>query len=186
MASLSFLRRVLLRFLALLLTGIMAVTLAQNGDHPAEEEVKAAFVLNFIRFVNWPVSHDAGELTICSTDDWPLAQAVDKMSRGKQVAGRRLRLRIAGSDLLEDCSVILVNEEHPRKAAALLAQVAAKPVLTIGEGPGFVTGGGMLALVRERQKIAFDANVTAIQRSGLDVSSSLLRLARNVRRDGSD
>ena len=162
----------------------VALSAGEPGGQPSEYEVKAAFVLNFVRFVNWPSGTSDSELGICTQGDGPLAQAVDKLTRGKQVSGRQLRVHVTPQGAGPECSVLLADENHGKKAYPLLASVDKKPVLTIGEGPSFLANGGMLTLLVENQRVVFEANPAAIQRAGLDISSSLLRLARNLRWGG--
>ena len=161
-----------------------AVSAGESDGLLSEHEVKAAFVLNFVRFVNWPSGTPDAELGICTQGDGPLAQAVDKLTRGKQVGGRQLRVYVTPLGAGPECSVLLVDGNHGKKAYTLLASVDKKPVLTIGEGPSFLANGGMLTLLVENRRVVFEANPAAIQRAGLDISSSLLRLARNLRWGG--
>lgn len=166
---------------ALVLFWILVCTPRLSGQ-PSEHEVKAAFVLNFIRFVNWPAAQR--ELTICIREESELTQAAGKMLANKLVGGRPSKLVIASLDSLPACSVLLIGGDHNKNLMPALAAVDGRPVLTIGESTSFLASGGMLALLVEDHRIVFEANVAAIRRSGLDISSSLLQLARKTRAGG--
>ncbi|MCC7154538.1 MAG: YfiR family protein [Bryobacterales bacterium] len=152
------------------------------SGQPSEHEVKAAFVLNFIRFVNWPSTQR--ELIVCQPEESELGQAAGKMMANKLVSGRPVKLLTATLDSLPACSVLLIGGDHTRKLTQALAAVDGKPVLTVGESSAFLAGGGMLALLVEDRRVVFEANVAAIRRSGLDISSNLLQLARKAHAGG--
>ena len=157
---------------------------ASAAEQPVSEaQVKAAFVLNFIKFVTWPESEgESGEFSICTMKHSVLTEVIAQLAKGGPVAGKRVSVRKVDRLNSKQCRVVLVESEDYPEFASTSKALANQPVLTIGSGAGFTEGGGMLELFTENRRIQFDAYLPAIQRSGLSVSASLLRLARNLRK----
>jgi hypothetical protein len=141
-----------------------------------EYRVKAAYIYNFVRFVDWPAGAlGDGPLNICVAGRNPFGSALGEMVQGEDVDGRALVVRV----ILEPepgCHVMFI----PRGAAmsAYLRAIGSSPVLTIGETPEFAHDGGIITFVLEGGSVRFEINQEAATRARLQVSSRLLRLAR--------
>jgi hypothetical protein len=179
--------------LTALLPGILAGTLAFSADKSAagagapggpsganlEYQLKAAFLLNFARFTEWPASADGPPgrpLTICLLGDDPFGPLLDSTVAGKNANGRPLAVRRLGkSDAPAGCEILFVSKPD------LLRPAAGQPILTVGESSGFARAGGAVGFFLEDNRIRFEINLDVVQRAGLKVSSRLLDLARVVR-----
>lgn len=161
------------------------------------EEVKAAFVVNFLRYTEWPAtSFESAEspfvVTVIGSDG--VADALEAIAERAETIGerpltvqsrrlpgrggwrwQRLIAELRGSHL-----VYLGAEIERENLAELLAALAEEAVLTVGDRPGFAASGGMIGLRRSGTRIVFDANTDAIKRTRLLVSARVLRLARIV------
>ena len=159
------------------LAGLIAVTVV--GVHaqevPLEYQVKAAYLLNFTRFVTWPSPTDPEEpLTICVARRNPFGGLLASTLAGEQADGRPLVPRVVtGVD--DACSVLFM----PNGVAVdpLLREVGKAPILTVGESPDFLQRGGMIAFVLDEGRVRFAINPAAADRNGLTISSRLLQLA---------
>ncbi len=147
----------------------------------AEEQVKAGFVLNFAKYVEWPVTAPVGgELRICGVGPHPLSGKLAEL-QGRQVQGREVRVRISGRpDDWRGCHILFLPAEEALRAEALLRTVGTSPVLTVGDGADFARDGGMIGLKLRFGRIRFDINLGAARRAGLNFSSQLLKLADEV------
>lgn len=152
-------------------------------------EVRAAYLLNFLRFTQWPQDVPAEEpLDVAVLGAESLAAALRTLLRQPGAAGSRAvrvhhvrelstaRARRA----LRDAEVVFVGGRGGHDPSRVLAQLRGRPVLTVGEGPDFARRGGMLGLVPQGSRIVFDANPVMIQASGLQLSAKVLKLARIV------
>jgi hypothetical protein len=161
-------------------------SLSAQVPETVEDEVKAAYVFNFTKFVEWPSSAFTGTtdpINICVAGDAGVIRAMERTIGGEHVEGRPLR---AVSQLPEDpsaCHVLFLGRGADR-AARLLAATGKAPVLTIGDSTRFLQLGGMIAFVVENRRVRFDINMRPAARVGLKLSSKLLRVARNVRENG--
>jgi hypothetical protein len=144
-------------------------------DIPLEYRVKAAYLLNFARFVEWAPPADASPLTICVASPSPFGPVLDQTVAGERVSGRPVTARtiMAPSD---DCSVLFVPEAAA--AAPYLRAVQGRPVLTVGETRDFIARGGIIGFLREGNNIRFAIDNDTAERANLRISSRLLRLGR--------
>ena len=149
-----------------------------------EAQVKAAFVYNFLKFVEWPrgsFSTPDGALVVGVLGEGDIAEATVRFLSAKQVGERRLVVRrIAVGEPLTGIHAVFVTEGDARRQRAVLDAVAAAPILSIGEGAEFASAGGVIGLVIEQRRVRFDVNVDAASAAGLKVSSKLLALTRVV------
>jgi hypothetical protein len=155
--------------LALLNAALHAQTVA------LEYQVKAAYLLNFTRFVQWPPAAATGPLLLCVAGRNPFGTVLENMVRDETVNGRPVMARV----ILEPdgaCDVVFV----PRGAAtdAYLRAARGAPVLTVGEEPDFIVRGGIIAFRIEGSNVRFSINPDRADQAQLRISSRLLQLAR--------
>jgi hypothetical protein len=149
----------------------------------AEEDIKAAFLYNFAKYVSWPAKalRDRN-FRICVAADPAFARRVDAIIDGETLDGRAV-IRPAVpplQNLGRTCQILFVGAGESSRAAELLAAVRESPVLTVGETEAFAAKGGMVAFVKDGDRVRFDINRAEADRAGLTISSRLLRLARHV------
>ena len=152
-----------------------------------ENNVKAACLYNFAVLTEWPAGAFAGPdapLVIGLAGGVPFAAALGSGVQGKSLGGRKIVVReIGADDAADQCHLLFIGTVRSKRAAALLAAVAGKPVLTVSEAKGFVQRGGILNLVKVEGSVKFEANPDAAARAQLKLSSQLLKLARVVNDD---
>ena len=179
---------------ALVITGLMVVcrllpgAAAPGTSLAGDLDVKAAFVLNFIRLVNWsnvPEEQNYGELPVCAWSKSDFFAAVQSVAAGKAVGNRLIVFRIEPVPDARRCRVLLVDRANYQSARQQLGAIKDAPILTIGNGPGILDAGGMFELIVQDGKVQFDVGLEAVRRSGLDISARLLHLSRNLRAGGS-
>jgi hypothetical protein len=148
---------------------------------PSEYQVKAAFLLNFTKFVNWPDAAFASPempISICILGEDPFGPELDKIIEGETVNNRRLAVQRVRRLPLPPCHVVFVGQEE-KEPGKILAGLRAG-ILTVGEGERFLRDGGMIAFVVDNRRVRFDVNQPAAAAAGLQISSKLLSVARNV------
>jgi hypothetical protein len=190
-----------LRSVVINFTGICAVALvlamasqgsllgADSADSPPSElELKAAFVLNFVRMVKWESvsGEENAELSICALGNSDFGNAVRRVTGGKLIGARSILVKLNPNPDPTHCRVVIVDAAQYPIARQALNVVKNSPVLTIGNGPGLIQMGGMFELLVDGRKVQFDASLEAVRRAGLDVSARLLQLSRNLRKGGND
>jgi len=173
-----------LAFFLALLCAVLAVqgrasAAERRAPAPGEYEVKAAFVYNFINFVEWP--SDRGDpVRLCVLGELPDAAAFDRLN-GREVRGRRLAvvpLRAVGD--VRSCDILFLADHLPHQLPDILARLQGNPTLTISDTEGFARRGVMINLFLEQKRVRFEVNTDAARAAGLGISSKLLRLASKV------
>jgi hypothetical protein len=158
-------------------------TCSQADDRLVTEyRIKAAFLYNFSRFVDWPeVIQQPDRFTICVLGSDPFGNAIDSLA-GKAVHGKQLDiLRLPGKAVAGECRVVYISDSESGRIDSILASLGNRPVLTVSDSAAFTGKGGMIRLKLVNNKVRFDINIDAAQRAGLTISSKLLSLATIVR-----
>lgn len=149
---------------------------------PAEYQIKAAYLLNFARYVEWPAARLAAAqaLRVCVLGRDPFGGALSALE-GRQINGREVRVRqLEGVDQAGECHVVFISDSEERRLGPMLRTLASRGLLLVSDLDGFAEAGGSIGLVTEDGRVRFDINQTSLQRDGLRASAQLLRLARNV------
>ena len=150
----------------------------------SEATVKAAYLVNFAKLVEWPASafsdgKSAFVIGIVGRGGagGEIAQTVSGASaNGHPIEVRRVSAGDGGT--LAACHLVFVLEGE--RADGVLAAVQGRPVLVVGEGEDFARRGGAIGFVKDGGTVKFEANPKAVARNGLTVSAKLLRVARGV------
>jgi hypothetical protein len=159
----------------------LAARLFAAEPQPIEYQVKAAFLLNFTRFVAWPQADNADPaISICILGDDPFGDTLDQIVAGESLQGRKLTIRRLKRPVPASCQVAFISKTEP-DIPALLASIP-PGVLTVSEGDTFLHDGGMIAFVIDSRRVRFDINLSAATKAGLRMSSKLLNVARSVQK----
>jgi hypothetical protein len=171
-------------FLIIVVLLCQADSVGQN-ESSLEYDVKAAFLHNFANFVAWPrqaFPTPTAPFRICILGRDPFQGALGRIAQGEAVDGHpRLVERFDDVGELKACHIVFVPASEQSNVNAVLNVVGALPVLTVGESPRFLEGGGIVNFAIERNRVRFDINVNRAEQNGLKISSKLLRLARTTR-----
>jgi YfiR/HmsC-like len=156
-------------------TTAVLVRAARAHDVSIEYRVKAAFLFNFTKFVEWPAERSAPEpLTICIAAFNPFGSVLEEIVHDESVNGRPLQVRVTRD--AAQCDVLFIAERVAHEP--YLRAVRGQPVLTVGERADFLRDGGIVNFVIEDGRVRFDIARQAASRAQLTISSRLLRLAR--------
>lgn len=175
--------KLVLLILTLTLTSNMLSTqaLAQASD---EYQVKAAFLHNFVKFVEWPVeafSDSTAPVVIGVVGDDPFGSKIDQMINGKIANGRPLVVkRFPNLKALTFCHIVFICSSEKNNLRQALAAAGAG-VLTVGETERFTQMGGIINFTIVDSKVRFEINQVAAERAGLRISAKLLNLGRPAR-----
>lgn len=169
--------------IAPLLLSFPAGDVAADPAAVGEYQVKAAFIYNFAKFVDWPAesfTNDHAPLVVTILGAPPQLAPFEAI-RGKTVKNRRLDVRQAAR--VEDVGVthvLFVPASEKQQAAHILDFARERSILTISDMKQFTQAGGIITFVTVDEKVRFEINLAAARRSGLKISSQLLKLARTV------
>jgi len=178
-------RKAALQAIVLLLCATGA---APQSENLSEYQVKAAFVYNFAKFVEWPAEAFADRnapLRVCVLGENPFGQELMRVVNGKKIGGHDLIVsNFFEARLARGCHVLFVSSSERGRMAQVIEGLRETSVLTVGETGDFVRQGGMIRFVLEEGKVRFEVNLGASDRARLKISSKLLSLARAVFTEG--
>jgi hypothetical protein len=147
---------------------------------PSEYQVKAAFLYNFVKFVDWPATpaEQEGPIELCVLGKDPFAGALERVVDGKTVNGRPLVIRRIGDiATVRTCHVLFVSASEAARVTEILKAARAGSVLTVSEIDRFSERGGIITFLMEGQRVRFRINPKMAAAAGLRISSKLLQLA---------
>jgi len=145
-----------------------------------EYKVKAAFLYNLARMVEWPEDANSGELVMCFFGEESFGNELDSL-RDKSVKGRALEFRRdVQLDSMEGCHILFISDDEEENLEDILYLLADSPVLTVGESDLFAERGGIVNLPQIKGRIRIEININAAQNAGLKMSSKLLTLAKII------
>jgi hypothetical protein len=170
-----------LALVALLLAPARAAEPGAPPVPPTEYEVKAAFLFNFAKFIEWPAATAHQEFVIGVLGEDPFGETLDRVLRGKSLGDRKIVLRRGATlEELGDVRVLFIASSEKARLGPILKRVQDSPTLTVGDTEDFVGRGGMVAFRVQDDVVRFDVNLEPLGRAGLKMSSQLIRVARRV------
>ena len=149
-----------------------------------EYRLKAAFLYNFAKFIEWPsdaFKSDKAPILLCVFRNDPFGNALDEILQGKTINSREvLARRINELPDLRSCQLVFVSEREDKYLSEILNSLRGTSALVVGESDGFAERGGAIQFFLEDNKLRFAVNVDAVRKARLSISSKLLALARIV------
>jgi hypothetical protein len=149
-----------------------------------EQDVKAAYLINFAKFTEWPAAsfpYAETPIVIGVAGDETMRRAIDRLAEGRLFSGRALRTRAV--DRPADASqthVVFLADSTGSRTANILRAVNGLPVLTVGDVERFSEPGSMIGFLLEDDRLRFEIRVDLVEQAGLRVSSRVLALAKAV------
>ena len=149
---------------------------------PTEYQMKAAYLSNFGRFVEWrpgAVVGDAAEpFRVCVLGRDPFGPALDAAVTGETINRAPITAkRIPTPQDAANCRVLFISSSQDSELKSVLAALGKTPVLTVSDMPQFAKRGGMIQFVLEASRVRFTVNLDAAKHAELNLSSQLLKLA---------
>ena len=157
---------------------------AAESQPVQESRLKAGFLYNFTRFVEWPAdmfqSADA-PFTICIAEEDPFGSLLEEALRQTKTTGRALvPLRLRANDEPRGCHVLFIGEGHGWQLDKMKARIGNGGVLTVGESKDFAARGGVVGMVTAEERVRLEINLTVATRARLTISSRLLSMAHVI------
>ena len=163
-------------WLAALLLVIASHGFAQPDSEP---QLEAAYLVNFIKYVEWPASN-RNITTICLFGRDTLGPLLS-IHEGRMIGGKELRIRRVGSPAdMDSCQLVYIPDVEEARIGAVLRWTQGMPILTTSSADGFARAGGGIELFRSGGRVQFIVNAETLLRQGLTPSSQMMRLAYRV------
>jgi len=150
----------------------------------SEYQIKAAYLFNFLKFVEFPDDSFADPLApivIGVVGDDPFGSSLPQVVVGKTVQGRDLVIRLYHpGENLRGAHILFISASERKRLPMILSDLRGSSVLTVADTPGFIDAGGMIQFLNENDRVRFAINLDAATRARLKLSSKLLSLAKVV------
>jgi hypothetical protein len=153
-------------------------------ENPTEFQVKAAFLFNFAKFVEWPVQKlpPNAPLIIGVLGDDPFGTDLDKTVQNKSVAGHSIETRRFGTPAeARAAHVLFIGESERRRLSQILPALNGANVLTVSDIDSFCDKGGIINFRLISEKVRFEVSPRTAEEQGLKISSRLLTVASKVK-----
>lgn len=149
-----------------------------------EKQIKAAFIYNFTKFIEWPESAfaaGADHFIIGNYGDPAFFEYLVQLE-GEKINGRSIKI-IQYNSLTEikNVQVVFIQSTRQAELKAVLDQLHPMPILTIGENERFLRSGGTINFIVHKNRVGFEINIKSAQNANLTFSSKLLNLATNLK-----
>jgi hypothetical protein len=162
----------------------MLLPAPMRAQQVSEYELKAAFLFNFLQFVEWPADSFAAPdspIVVGVLGEDPFGQPLDQLVQDAAVNGRRIRVRrYEGTEDIDVCHLLFVNVRNAARTKAAIASLNGRAILTVGDADGFLEQGGMIQFVTQDNRIRLRINLNVATAARLTLSSKLLRPAQIV------
>jgi hypothetical protein len=153
----------------------------------SEYQMKAIYLYNFGRFIQWPANAGAAKsdsFSICVLGQDPFGPNLDSTLAGEKLDGKPLAMkRISTPRDAGECRILFISSTEENHLKDILLSLDESSILTVSDMPAFSRRGGMIQFVLEGDKVRFEINLTKAETAKLTVSSELLKVATTVRRN---
>jgi hypothetical protein len=154
---------------------------ADQRTDSAEDDIKAAFLFNFTKFVEWPAVDRTRPFRICTVAEPGFGSAVNRTITGETAGGRPIEhVTPPTPDAARACDILFVGRLETGRVERWMGAIRGTPILVVGESRAAWDRGAHINFVVDDNRVKFDVNAEAASRAGLTVSSKLLRVARTV------
>ena len=171
---------------------LAAPRVCAGSENSKEYKIKAAFLYNFFKFIEWPKEKttDSDTITIIIIGKNPFGKAFEPL-KDRQVNDKKVIIKHFKSieesqptsdqiEAIRKCHVLFVCGSEKQQFRKIISLVKEHNVLTVGDTNGFLESGGIINFVIEEQKVYFEINNNAAKQEKLNIRSKLLRLAKKV------
>ena len=152
---------------------------------PSENQVKAAYIYNFGKFVKWPTvsaANQSGTFTICVLDGDPFGTVLESSLAGESIGSKLVTIkRIPKLQDATTCHILFLNTAEKDHLREILTSLGQASVLTVSDIPDFSKRGGMIQFVLQGDRVRFEINRASAEGNGLILASDLLKVAAVVR-----
>jgi hypothetical protein len=148
---------------------------------PSQYDVEAVYLFDFAKFVRWPAEAEHETIAICVAGQNTYVDTLKKIVAGERIGTRPFEVRaIQKGEEEAGCNILFLDSSVKEHLDELLTASAGKPALTVSDIPGFLDRGGMIQFVLTGNRVRFSVDLRPVARSGISLSSELLKVAANV------
>ncbi len=160
------------------------ILVSSQAQGLTEDQIKAAFLFNFMRFVEWPPNayeSAAAPIEVCISGNEAIAGMLMESAKKKLIESRAIYVRrVHDGDDLRRCHILFLDADEGRKSGTALSKVAGGPVLTVGETEGFTQRGGVFNFTTQDGRVKLELSLESAAKANLKISAKLIAVSRLV------
>ena len=170
------------RLIVGLLTVVQLTTFFGFSDDQNEYTVKALFIYNFTKYVEWPEQNISPQFKIGVLGESPIVEKLTLILKGKKIYNRTIEVNeIKNIDEAADCQIIFISKNASDKLKPYLDRFSQNEILIVTEDRNMAEKGAGINIIEKDQRMKFEMNDTAIKKAGLKVANQLYELAIVIR-----
>lgn len=178
-------RRKMISRLSFAITAGVLLCATAHGQAADQYRLKAVFLYNFAKFVEWPLQTFKGSadpIAICVLGKDPFGDSLQQAVNGKAIEGRPVYIReIQDAQHTAGCHILFIAGSERKRVRSTLDAIRGAAVLTVGESEGFASEGGIINFKMDAGHVRLQINLDAAEQARLGISSKLLSLAEIVK-----
>ena len=148
----------------------------------AEHQIKALYLFNFTKYVEWPAYTNAAPFVIGVAEAPNVRNDLIEITRGKHLQGRDIIIRaITSAEDIKGCHILFIGDGNRQRLNELLQAARGVAVLTVGEADAFLALGGMINFTNKENRVRLEISLDAVRYARLNMSAKLLTVASAVR-----
>lgn len=158
---------------------LLYISLPAHAEPAKYGELEAAYIYNFTKFTSWPQTHGnrKNRLELCVYGQDDITEKLRSLN-GKKAQDKSIHITHSFTEeSLDRCHALYVSPSQRKRYEYILGILADRPVLTIGNDSRFLDAGGIISLIRQEDRLRFEIDLDALQKSRIIISSKLLALA---------
>jgi hypothetical protein len=149
--------------------------------YPTEYQIKAKYLYNFARFVDWPeesFQSPDSPFVIGIIGNDPYGIDLEKTIEGKQIKNRKFIIKhYQNLENLSSCHILFIGIDNKAGRSQIFNKIKKQGILTVGDDDSFAKDGGMINFIIKKERIRFQINREAVNQSPLKMSTTLLKMA---------
>lgn len=154
---------------------------AQSEVKAQNYQLHAVFINSFIKYVKWPDGHSSGDFKIGIVGDSPIVEHLQKLADVKKINGRNIVIEnYPSADQAKNVHILYLPESQAGNLPVVLGKFGTLPTMVITEKDGLGTQGSNINFIIRNGRLAFELNLSAMEKSNLKVSQELARLAIEI------
>lgn len=163
---------------------LLTFSLLSCSSQAGEAQLKAAYLLNFARFVYWPETafeNSKDIIYLCLYKTCPIEKSLRGLSN-RTIQNKKISIEVVNTiDELEKCHVVYFSKENEQDNILIMPRLKDRMLLTVSDSPGFFETDGLIEFVEQQGKIKFKINVTKSKNRGITYRSQLLEVADHLK-----
>lgn len=171
---------------------VFLLTLCQPLPLAAQDQeytVKAIFLEKFLDYIDWPeesgIADTSSPFVLAVIGDNPFGTLLDDLFAGQKIKNKKAEIRyLKTPEQINDCHLLFISRSMKNKLSSIMSQVKGKPILTVGDTPGFAESGVHINFKIDGRKTRFELNAEAVKRTDFTIKYNLIRAATLVSYNG--